>query len=1697
MLDIPGVQVVSELGRGARGVVYRGRARDLEVAVKVPRLDRAEEGLAFRREGSLLASVSHPGLARVYEVGHSGPTSFIISEFIDGTTLAEELRLGALPVSRVELLAVTMAGALNEVHRRNLVHRDIKPHNIIWGGSGPKLIDFGLAAWDSQAVAGGEFSGTLLYASPEQTGMLKRPVDGRSDLYSLGMVLFECLVGRPPFWGEPADLIRQHAVVIAPAVHELDPRVSPALSAVVARLLAKDPDDRYPSAYALWLDLQQLGALERGEKPLPAPAWASPERPLVGRSSDLTSLREAWLPTTVGHGGVALVVGNPGSGKSRLIREFLRSLPGPAILPAKCDQEAGLPFGAIHEALISGAFGALVRFAPEASRQATQRVVAANPEQSQALSYWIPVYKELVQEGAQAAGDFLRDIHEILGRWLAEFARAQGGLVVVLEDVQWADEGMLQFLLHLSPHLNDSPLFLVLSAREWEGPLRILEGGFGGLVRARVQVRALDSAETGQFLESYLGAPSMPEICAWIYRQSQGNPFAIEQYLRTCLDQAALQPHWGQWVADMTALRALNLPQDIFELIQQRLHALGPETLGVLRTAAVLGGHFDEKLLGRLVPGDGRMLRDSLAQSVAQGALERRGEGPYRFAHDRIRESFLSHWNARDLKAEHLRIAECLEQATRTSANRMESIYACARHFVAGEGPGEKIFRSCWLAAHWARRQCAFDSAYEFLQHCLSHAPPDRRYQVFDALAEACEMTGRVEQAFHYLGEALSLDIPPLDKARCRLRRCQMGLQNPEWGAGGRELGQAFAELGARAPAGGKSSLWASLRHYLGYVLGRPLAARPAAEDLTVLAQLYDQTTVVGYYRGDIPRTLESVAVGLRLSLTLGPTRETVRSLCLMSFVTAIGHWHRLSDYYLSVAEQRARDLMDPVSLRRVKAFRGLAYFQRNRVLEALDIFWEALFAEGPRLPMSDYSTVLGALTWAHMLRGDFHKVLEVLERARHMFAITDRPLPTEIRLLEAYQVVAHSAFERVVDFTPFVSDAKSVWQDLSVPGCYLIALLFRGEWGTAAEPPLRAIEAALAGELPMHVKHALVARAYIWMHRTQHSENRAEPLRCFGQTLLELSVSSRQELLAGHAMLLRAAWLRFQKRFQLARMTLEQAQRVAEKLDSRWLYLEVFSERSRLLADLGQKAAARSAAQMALSLAQREGWNERARQLAREASLPWGRGNETEVTRGGASGLIQRRQLEALRELSLASAKVFDPARLAHLVLGQVIQLMGAQRALLLLFQGDYLQVVAARTQEGPVEGSQMGYSRTVVDTVVSQRRSVIVNGAQEGLQLGAQSVVAQDLRSVLVSPLRLRDSLVGVIYLDNSATRGLFDEDDQELLEAMASHVAVGLESARALQIEFQLKVERGHRQVAEKLRDFATQLSMCGSLEEILTLLRITISQETGLEDFCAVLPEGAGIRCLMGEVQQRDSLIEEALRQERLVQRENSMVVPCTGRNGPVALLCLSGSPEQQSERAREFIETVARQSALAMDQVLLVRQLIEIATTDALTGVSNRRHFLDLCERELAKTRRYKTPLSLIILDIDHFKKFNDTYGHDVGDDVLRTVAQALKHELRTEDILARYGGEEFVVLLPETPLGDALSVAAERLRKRIENTPLETVHGSLKITISLGVATFSEARNDIRTILKRADEGLYAAKQRGRNQSVALADDES
>ena len=156
---------------------------------------------------------------------------------------------------------------------------------------------------------------------------------------------------------------------------------------------------------------------------------------------------------------------------------------------------------------------------------------------------------------------------------------------------------------------------------------------------------------------------------------------------------------------------------------------------------------------------------------------------------------------------------------------------------------------------------------------------------------------------------------------------------------------------------------------------------------------------------------------------------------------------------------------------------------------------------------------------------------------------------------------------------------------------------------------------------------------------------------------------------------------------------------------------------------------------------------------------------------------------------------------------------------------------------------------------------------------------------------------------------------------------------------------------------------------------------------------------------------------------------------------------------------------------------------ELASTDPLTKVLNRRKFDEMAQFEFDKAKRYKRPLSFIIIDIDDFKKINDKYGHQVGDKVLIAVADEIKKNIRKTDIFARFGGEEFVILAPETDIAGAKRLA-EKLRKIIENMSVEPVK---QITASFGATEVKESDKSIDDLYRRADKALYDAKDSGKN----------
>jgi diguanylate cyclase (GGDEF)-like protein len=416
------------------------------------------------------------------------------------------------------------------------------------------------------------------------------------------------------------------------------------------------------------------------------------------------------------------------------------------------------------------------------------------------------------------------------------------------------------------------------------------------------------------------------------------------------------------------------------------------------------------------------------------------------------------------------------------------------------------------------------------------------------------------------------------------------------------------------------------------------------------------------------------------------------------------------------------------------------------------------------------------------------------------------------------------------------------------------------------------------------------------------------------------------------------------------------------------------------------------------------------------------------------------------------------------------------------------------------------------LVDRVRDTREALVVTGSEEGVALGSHSSRVHGLRSIMVAPLLLKGRLLGVVYLDSRAVKGIFTTADVEILAAITNQVALALETARAAQLEIAVRSAERDRDIAQLLHTAMADVG--GTLDPDVVARRLLASAAGILSADAAVLVrltrDGAADAIGHGTVAAHptvDPALAAVVTSTAAAHNAPESPIPVPAVLGsvvtswltaPVTLrgeqhgVLLAGTSARRYAAADVDIATaLAVQGAVAMENALLFQQVQELATRDGLTGLFNRRHFFELAERSMNLSRRYDRPLAAAMTDIDHFKGVNDTHGHAVGDEVIREVAHRLRAVLRAPDMICRYGGEEFAVLLPETGAADVPAVAA-RLHRAVTEHPVDTAAGPLRITVSVGVAGLLPEES-LETLLKKADEALYAAKRAGRDRIAVAA----
>ncbi len=364
----------------------------------------------------------------------------------------------------------------------------------------------------------------------------------------------------------------------------------------------------------------------------------------------------------------------------------------------------------------------------------------------------------------------------------------------------------------------------------------------------------------------------------------------------------------------------------------------------------------------------------------------------------------------------------------------------------------------------------------------------------------------------------------------------------------------------------------------------------------------------------------------------------------------------------------------------------------------------------------------------------------------------------------------------------------------------------------------------------------------------------------------------------------------------------------------------------------------------------------------------------------------------------------------------------------------------------------------------------------------------------------------------------------DKRELLTRVQTLLTLKQAVQDAITNAQRFESEREKRKLSETLRIVTNTLSSTLNLSEVLNRLLENLAQIVPYDCATVMLRQGEYFQVVaakghedMERVQKlripvaTDLLFHEAVKNNRPIiidhVQDNPMFhafgsknkvqcwigVPLLSRNQALGILTLdSNALGAYTENEADIAFTFASQAAIAIENAKLFGKVKKLATTDGLTGLYNRRYFFKLGEHICKQSLESKVPLSVIMFDIDHFKRFNDTYGHAMGDEVLRVVAARCLEISRKTDIVGRYGGEEFVILLPQTPLSIATDMA-EKLRSIMADVPIPTeAYGALQVTISIGVADLRKGFETLSDILNIADEGLYEAKRSGRNKVVTM-----
>ena len=1024
--------VLEKLGSGGMGVVYKAEDTRLSrfVALKFLPEERSSDREMLKRfegEARAASALNHPNICTIYEIDEHNGQPFIAMEFLDGETLQTLLADRPLEFPRALQIALEVADAVAAAHAQGIVHRDLKPANIFITQRGSaKVLDFGLAkrethravdaATKTQSVnpltQAGVILGTFAYMSPEQTR--GESLDARSDIFSLGVVFYEVFARQHPFRGASA-LASMHeiATTYPPLLRVLRPELPHELDLIIQRALAKDKQRRYSSASELVIALREIyGSAVSSSSGLgmfPAAAAETPEpEALFGREAQISKLEEALRQAAAGSGKMIFVTGEPGIGKTALADVFLsraaRELPGLLVSRGRCVEQYGpgeayLPF--------LDALGALL------SHPGRERVAVV-------LRTFAPTWSLQFPAAAGSSGALEQLQRETIGagkeRMLREMGDALEALasvspvVLLLEDLHWADPSSVDLLRHLCQRVGRQRLLVVgtYRAAEIESSNHPLKG-----YKLEMQAHNLCEEVTLSLLEEehvagYLNARFAPndfpeELAVLIQRKTEGHPLFVAGLLQFLSERGDIQRLDSRWsLARPLSEMDLEVPKNVRSMILKKMEALSDDDRRALQYASIEGDEFTSTILANLLGVDEVALEERLdrlgkihrwVQSLGEeefpdGCLATR----YRFAHALYQNVLYGELVSKRRIALHRQAGEQLAEHYRGEAPRIAAQLAV--HFERGRD--------------FARAVACLVEAGDNATHKYANSEAEAHYSRALTLVEKLPPADQLQQylvLFRKRG-AVNFALSRFDQSAGDYRRM---LERA------REAGSPSLECAALI-ALSSALFWSHKMEEMSLRTGEALQAADRAGSATLRIETGVLIGLKHLCYGELSDAADLMEVNIRSARAGGHKPGLLGSLAWRGALHFFQSEYARAETLLTESYALASELRDGFSLLISLFFLGLLRGNLGRMSEALNTLNEAIAMARrngdrfwfPRLP--------NCIGWIHRELGDFSGAFE---HDRHGVEVA-----REHHVLEAE---ANSLINVGIDYTRAHASEKSV----------------------------------------------------------------------------------------------------------------------------------------------------------------------------------------------------------------------------------------------------------------------------------------------------------------------------------------------------------------------------------------------------------------------------------------------------------------------------------------------------------------------------------------------------------------------------------------------------------------------------------------------------------------------------------------------